>query len=190
MNGPVLGIDPGTAVTGYGVVECAGAPGRVGRLVECGVIRTDSSQQMARRLDALYEGVNELIARHGPSAVAVETVFHGKNARSALTLGQTRGVILLAAARAGLEIAEFAPAAVKRCVVGAGGAVKAQVGYMVQQLLGLTHPPTPSDAADGVALALTYLLTHRPNGVKPPADRAARRRDAVTASPRGGRPLP
>jgi crossover junction endodeoxyribonuclease RuvC len=164
VNGPVLGIDPGTAVTGYGVVECAGAPGRVGRLVECGVIRTDSSQQMARRLDALYEGVNELIARHGPSAVAVETVFHGKNARSALTLGQTRGVILLAAARAGLEIAEFAPAAVKRCVVGAGGAVKAQVGYMVQQLLGLTRPPKPSDAADGVAIALTYLLTRPRNG--------------------------
>jgi crossover junction endodeoxyribonuclease RuvC len=153
----VLGIDPGTAVTGYGVVEQA--PGRVGRLVECGVIRTDPRQQMWSRLDALYGGVRELIARHGPSAVAVETVFHGKNARSALTLGQTRGVILLAAAQAGVDVAEFAPAAVKRCVVGAGGAVKAQVGYMVQQLLGLTRPPMPSDAADGVALALTYLLT-------------------------------
>lgn len=161
MNGPVLGIDPGTAVTGYGVVERAGAPGRVGRLVECGVIRTDSSQHLATRLAALYEGVQELIARHGPSAVAIETVFYGKNARSALTLGQARGVILLAAARAEVEIAEFAPAAVKHCVVGAGGAVKAQVGYMVQQLLGLTRPPAPSDAADGVALALTYLLTRR-----------------------------
>ena len=162
MSFTVLGIDPGTAVTGYGVVEQA--PGRVGRLVECGVIRTDPRQQMWNRLDALYGGVRELIARHGPSAVAVETVFHGKNARSALTLGQTRGVILLAAAQAGVEIAEFAPAAVKRCVVGAGGAVKAQVGYMVQRLLGLARPPAPSDAADGVALALTYLLTQRRQG--------------------------
>ena len=159
MNGPVLGIDPGTAVTGYGVVEPA--PGRVGRLVECGIIRTDSRQQIWSRLDALYDGVSELIARHGPSAVAVESVFHGKNARSALTLGHARGVILLAAARARVEIAEFAPAAVKRCVVGRGGAMKAQVGYMVQQLLGLTRPPTPSDAADGVAVALTYLLTQQ-----------------------------
>jgi crossover junction endodeoxyribonuclease RuvC len=140
----VLGIDPGTAVTGY---------------VECGVIRTDPRQQIWSRLDALYGGVRELIARHGPAAVAVETVFHGKNARSALTLGQTRGVILLAAAQAGVEIAEFAPAAVKRCVVGTGGAVKVQVSYMVQRLLGLTRPPAPSDAADGVALAVTYLLT-------------------------------
>jgi crossover junction endodeoxyribonuclease RuvC len=153
----VLGIDPGTAVTGYGVVEQA--PGRVGRLIECGVIRTDSRQQIWSRLDTLYGGVRELIARHGPAAVAVETVFHGKNARSALTLGHARGVILLAAAQAGVEIVEFAPATVKRCVVGGGGAVKAQVGYMVQQLLGLTRAPTPSDAADGVAVALTCLLT-------------------------------
>jgi crossover junction endodeoxyribonuclease RuvC len=158
----VLGIDPGTAVTGYGVVERA--PGRVGCLVECGVIRTDPRQQMSSRLDAVYGGVCELIARHGPSAVAVETVFHGKNARSALMLGQTRGVILLAAAQAGVPVAEFAPAAVKRCVVGTGGAVKAQVGYMVQQLLHLTRPPAPSDAADGVALALTYLLTRGGQG--------------------------
>jgi crossover junction endodeoxyribonuclease RuvC len=162
VNAPVLGLDPGTAVTGYGVVEPV--PGHVGRLVECGVIRTDPRQQMWVRLDTVYGGVRELIARHGPSAVAVETVFHGKNVRSALTLGQTRGVILLAAAQAGVEVAEFAPAAVKRCVVGAGGAVKAQVGYMVQRLLGLTRPPAPNDAADGVALALTYLLTQKRQG--------------------------
>jgi len=162
VNGTVLGIDPGTAVTGYGVVEQV--PGRVGRLVECGVIRTDPRQQLWTRLDALYDGMSALIARHAPAAVAVETVFHGKNARSALTLGHARGVILLAAARASVEITEFAPAAVKRCVVGGGRAGKAQVGYMVQQLLGLTRPPKPSDAADGVAIALTYLLTRPRNG--------------------------
>lgn len=159
MSFRVLGIDPGTAVTGYGVVEPA--DGRPGRLVECGVIRTDSKQQMGSRLETLYQGVSELIARHRPAAVAVESVFYGKNARSALTLGQARGVILLAAARAELPIAEFPPATVKQSVTGRGGAAKAQVGYMVQQLLRLQRPPAPSDAADGVAIALTYLLTLR-----------------------------
>jgi crossover junction endodeoxyribonuclease RuvC len=182
VNASVLGIDPGTAVTGYGVVERA--PGRVGRLVECGVIRTDPSHPLGSRLDTLYEGVRELIVRHAPVAVAIETVFHGKNARSALTLGQTRGVILLAATQAGVEVAEFAPAAVKRCVVGAGGAVKAQVCYMVQQLLGLTRAPAPSDAADGVALALTYLLTRRANGASGP------RHHGVAASPLGALAAP
>jgi crossover junction endodeoxyribonuclease RuvC len=158
----VLGIDPGTAVTGYGVVEPA--DGRPGRLVECGVIRTDPQQQMWSRLDSLYQGVCELIARHRPAAVAIESVFYGKNARSALALGQARGVILLAAARADLEIAEFPPATVKQSVTGRGGAAKAQVGYMVQQLLRLRRAPAPSDAADGVAVALTYLLTQRRAG--------------------------
>jgi crossover junction endodeoxyribonuclease RuvC len=155
----VLGIDPGTAVTGYGVVEQV--PGRPGRLVECGVIRTSPRQKMWTRLDTLYEGVRELITRHRPSAVAIESVFQGKNARSALTLGHARGVILLAAARARVDVAEFAPASVKRCVAGRGRAMKVQVSYMVQQLLRLTQAPTPSDAADGIAVALTYLLTDR-----------------------------
>ena len=164
MSLRVLGIDPGTAVTGYGVVEPSATIGRPGRLVECGVIRTDPKQKIWSRLEALYEGVSELIARHRPTAVAVETVFYGKNARSTLTLGHARGVILLAAARAGLEIAEFPPATVKKNVVGEGGAAKAQVGYMVQQILHLKRPPAPSDAADGVAVALTYLMTRRANG--------------------------
>ncbi len=161
MSLRVLGIDPGTAVTGYGVVEPAPTAGGPGRLVECGVIRTDPTQKIWSRLEALYEGVSELIARHRPNAVAIETVYYGKNARSTLTLGHARGVILLAAARAGLEIVEFPPATVKKSVVGGGGAAKAQVAYMVQQLLRLRRPPAPSDAADGVAVALTYLLTRR-----------------------------
>ena len=155
----VLGLDPGTALTGYGVVEPAN--GRPGHLVECGVIRTDARSALPNRLAVLFDGVEELIARHHPSAVAVETQFFGKNARATLTLGQARGVILLAAARAGLDVAEFPPATVKRCIVGRGGAAKAQVGYMVQQLLRLKHAPSPSDAADGVAVALTCLLSRR-----------------------------
>jgi len=159
LTGPVLGIDPGTAVTGYGVV--APANGRPGRLIECGVIRTSSREKLWLRLDALFQGVSDVIARHRPSAVAIESAFHGRNARTTLVLGQARGVILLAAARAGLPVAEFPPATVKQSVAGNGRAAKGQVGYMVQQLLRLTRPPTPADAADGVALALTYLMRRR-----------------------------
>jgi len=156
----VLGIDPGTAVTGYGVVESA--DGFPGRLLECGVIRTDTRQRLWQRLETLYEGIEELIARHRPDALVIETPFYGKNVRTTVVLGQARGVILLAAARAGLDIVEFPPAVVKKSIVGRGGATKPQVGYMVQQLLRLRRPPAPSDAADGVAVALTYLLRRRP----------------------------
>jgi crossover junction endodeoxyribonuclease RuvC len=152
----VLGIDPGTALTGYGVVEPV--DGRPGRLLECGVIRTRANGTIGSRLDTLFEGVTELIARHAPTAMAVETPFFGKNARAALALGQARAVVLLAAARARLEVTEFAPATVKKCIVGRGAAAKPQVAYMVQKLLRLEQPPAPPDAADGVAIALTYLL--------------------------------
>lgn len=155
----VLGIDPGTAVTGYGVVEPAN--GRPGRLIECGVIRTNPKQKLWDRLNTLFDGVAELIERHGPQTVAVESSFYGKNVRTTVTLGQARGVILLAAARAGVTIAEFAPATVKQSIVGRGGAAKSQVAFMVQQLLRLSQPPAPNDAADGVAVALTYLMRRR-----------------------------
>jgi crossover junction endodeoxyribonuclease RuvC len=160
----VLGIDPGTAVTGYGVLEATLVPGRPGRLVECGVIRTDARHDLGHRLNALYAGVSELLGRHQPRALAIESVYYGRNARSTLSLGCARGVILLAAAQAGVDIAEFSPAQVKKSVVGVGGALKPQVGYMVQQLLHLKQAPQPSDAADGVAVGLTYLLTRRPGG--------------------------
>ncbi len=159
MTRRVLGIDPGTAVTGYGVVEPAN--GRPGRLVECGVIRTNPRHHLWNRLDTLYDGVTELIARHAPDTLAVETIFYGKNVRSTVALGQARGVILLAGARAGLAIGEFSPATVKQSIAGRGAAAKTQVGYMVQHLLRLTRPPSPSDAADGVAVALTCLMRAR-----------------------------
>jgi crossover junction endodeoxyribonuclease RuvC len=153
----VLGIDPGTAVTGYGVVEPT--PRRPGRLVECGVLRTAAGDTLPDRLRTLHAGVAELLAAHRPDVVAVETVFYGKNVRTSLTMSQARGVILLAAAEAGVTVAEFAPAVIKRVVVGRGRATKAQIGYMVQQLLRLERPPVPADAADGVAVALAYLLS-------------------------------
>ncbi|HEX4601244.1 MAG TPA: crossover junction endodeoxyribonuclease RuvC [Gemmatimonadales bacterium] len=157
----VLGVDPGTAVTGYGVIETGngtrGGPG-LGRLVECGVIRFARRAALAERLADLHAGVVALIARHHPHALALENAFYHKNVRTTLVLGHARGVVLLAAAQAGLAIAEYAPATVKKTVVGAGGAAKAQVGTVVARLLQLRHAPTPADAADGVALALTHIL--------------------------------
>lgn len=159
MSLKVLGVDPGTAVTGYGIVEPSN--GRPGHLIECGIIRTNPKHELWDRLETLYDGLAELIARHEPDVMAVESVFYAKNVRTTVVLGHARGAILLAAAKAGLRVAEFAPATVKKTIVGAGGAAKSQVGYMVQQLLNLKTPPEPADAADGVAVALTCLLTGR-----------------------------
>jgi crossover junction endodeoxyribonuclease RuvC len=106
----------------------------------------------------LYDGVTALIGRHSPDAVAVESAFYGKNVRTTVVLSHARGVILLAAEMAEVEIAEYSPAVIKKTVVGRGAAMKAQVGYMVAQLLRLKEPPSPGDAADGVAVALTHLM--------------------------------
>jgi crossover junction endodeoxyribonuclease RuvC len=134
------------------------------RLVECGVIRTGARESLAARLRTINEGVTELIARHQPDVVSIEGIFYSKsvkNVRTTMVLGHARGVILLSAQCAGVTIAEYPPAMVKKTVVGRGAAVKAQVGYMCAQLLRLKSPPTPSDAADGVALALTHLIRSR-----------------------------
>ncbi len=154
----VLGIDPGTSVLGFGVVV-TDAPGRVARLVECGVIRTTPRAELAERLKTIYEGIGELLVRHAPDALAVEDIFFGTNVRTMAVLGHARGVILLAGAQAGVPIFEYSPAKVKLVVVGRGAALKPQVGYMVAKLLGLRRAPAPSDAADGVAVALTRVLT-------------------------------
>jgi crossover junction endodeoxyribonuclease RuvC len=152
----VLGIDPGTAVTGYGVVARSG--GGAVALLECGVIRTRPKSPLADRLRDIYEGVTDLMVRHGPTAVAVEGVFFGKNVRSAVVLGHARGAILVAAAMHGVPVAEYPPAEVKSAVVGTGQATKEQVGFMVQRLLKLREPPRPHDAADGVAVALCHCF--------------------------------
>ena len=157
MNARVLGIDPGTAVTGYGVVERS--DNTHGRLIECGVIRTNPKHQMSERLETIYDGVTELIVRHEPSVVAVETAFYKRNVNTTILLGQARGMVLLAAEKAKTEIAEFSPAFVKKSVSGKGAATKKQVAYMVQRLLRLKDAPQPSDAADACAIALTHLIT-------------------------------
>ena len=156
MNELILGIDPGTAVTGYGVVAKEG--GSAVSLVECGVVRTSSGEALAVRIREIYEEVTELITRHAPSVVVVEDVFQGKNVKSALKLGHARGAILLAAALGETPIAEYSPREIKKAVVGNGNATKDQVGFMVQQQLRLKVPPSPTDAADGVAVALCHCI--------------------------------
>jgi crossover junction endodeoxyribonuclease RuvC len=155
----VLGVDPGSIVVGYGVVETD--TNHFARLVECGVLRTDTGAPLPHRLRTIHDGLSELITRHHPDCMAVEDIFYGKNPRSSAVLGHARGVILLSAERAGLPIAEYSPATIKKTVVGRGAALKPQVAYMVAQLLRLADPPTPADAADGVAVALTHLLRGR-----------------------------
>jgi crossover junction endodeoxyribonuclease RuvC len=152
----VLGVDPGTAATGYGVVLRA-AGGAV-TLRECGVIETSAKLPLRDRIRDIYDATVELIGRHRPFVVSVEDVFQGKNAQSALKLGHARGAILLAVAHTGVDLAEYAPREIKKAVVGNGNASKDQVGYMVQRQLRLKTPPSPADAADGVAAALCHCL--------------------------------
>lgn len=132
------------------------------RLTECGVVRTSARSPLPFRLRQIFEGVSELIERHDPAAIAVEGVFFGKNARSAMILGHARGAVLLAAALRGHEVAEYPPAEVKSAIVGTGRATKHQIGYMTQKLLRLREPPRPEDAADGVAVALCHCFRMSP----------------------------
>jgi crossover junction endodeoxyribonuclease RuvC len=154
----VLGVDPGTSVTGYGVIETGNGAPAMGRLIECGIITLSVKRPLPHRLHQLHTQIADLITRHQPTTLALEQAFYQKNVRTTLVLGHARGVILLAAEQAGLEIAEYSPARVKKTVAGAGAAPKAQVGAMVARLLKLAHAPRPADAADGVAVALTHVL--------------------------------
>lgn len=141
---------------GYGVVESDSA--RYSRLLECGTLTTGARDPLPARLRIIHDGVTALLTRHAPDAVAVESAFYGRNVRTTVVLSHARGVILLAAEVAGISIAEYSPALIKKTIVGRGGALKPQVGYMVAQLLKLKAPPAPDDAADGVAVALTHLM--------------------------------
>ena len=155
----VLGIDPGTAVTGYGVVR--GEPFGSMSLVECGVIRTHSRDPLASRLREIYDDVVGLLERHHPDAMSIEDVFYAKNVRTTVVLGHARGVILLAAQQAEIAIYEYPPAEIKKAIVGSGGATKEQVQFMVMRLLRLKSAPQPSDAADGTAAALAHIMGGR-----------------------------
>ena len=151
----VLGIDPGTAACGYGLVHAS--DGRL-RAVDHGWWRTSPRAPAESRLLTIFEEVAALIDRHGPDAVALEESFVGADARTALSVGQARGAVLVAAALAGVECAEYAPARVKQAVCGYGRAEKAQVQKMVQAILRLDAPPAPDHAADALAVSICHAL--------------------------------
>ncbi len=136
------------------------------------MFRTSPRDALADRLVGIFDGVTELIARHQPDALAVESIFYARNVRTTITLGHARGVLLLAGARAGVTIHEYPPAEIKKAITGTGGATKEQVQYMVKTLLRLKTVPSPNDAADGVAAALTCILMSRTNAALAAVERA------------------
>lgn len=158
----VMGVDPGLSRCGVGVIE-----GSVARptVVRAGVIRTDVEAPVAQRLAVLYDELTQVIARDTPDAIAVERVFFNANVRTAMSVGQAAGVVLLCAAQAGVPITEYTPTQVKSSVAGYGSADKAQVAYMVRALLRLTEAPKPADTADALALALCHLQQGVQQGV-------------------------
>lgn len=152
-----LGIDPGTATLGFGLVSGSDRP----ELVTFGALVTTPEAEMPDRLLTLYDGVRQVIAEHKPDSVAVEQLFFARNVTTAIAVGQARGVVLLAAAQSGLPVYEYKPNEVKLTVAGYGGADKQQVQEMVRIELGLNALPTPDDAADALAVAICHVYSNR-----------------------------
>jgi crossover junction endodeoxyribonuclease RuvC len=149
----ILGIDPGTAASGFGIIE---ATNNNFKAKEYGCIKTSSSEPMAERLSTLYQGLKKIIKKFNPNVIAVEQVFFSKNVKTALSIGQARGVALLASAQEGIPLFEYTPLQVKIAVSGYGRADKSQVQKMVRVLLKMDEIPKPDDAADGLAIALCH----------------------------------
>ncbi|MCH9612401.1 MAG: Crossover junction endodeoxyribonuclease RuvC [Chlamydiia bacterium] len=155
----ILGIDPGSTVTGYGLIR------RIGRgyeLIDYGAVRPKSKSAIDQRFLHIFDALENLFATHKISALSVETQYVHKNPQSAITLGMARGMALLAAARAGVPVFEYTPSKAKKAVTGNGNASKAQVVEMTSLLLKLKKPPTPEDAADALALAMCHAHYHKP----------------------------
>jgi len=160
----VLGVDPGTAITGYGLVRHA-PDGNQLQAVAYGAINTPSDWAMPERLQKIYRDLNALIHEHHPTEAAVEQLFFSRNVKTALVVGQARGVVLLALADGGLPVHEYTPLEVKQSVVGYGRAEKAQVQELVKLLLGLDAVPQPDDAADALAVAICHVHSARMNSL-------------------------
>ncbi len=168
----VFGIDPGSERTGYGCLDTDGARHRV---ISCGAISTPRLATFPEKLLCIHQGLAALLAANRPDCVAIENLFHASNVRSALKLGHARGVAMLAAVEAGLPVAEYTPAEIKRAVVGYGRAEKHQVQHMVAVVLGLAVAPSPHDAADALAVAICHVHSIPPSQVTaqlPPRGRA------------------
>jgi crossover junction endodeoxyribonuclease RuvC len=160
-----LGIDPGTATVGYAVVT--EEHGKL-KLLVCDVIITLPTTPFPQRLSQIFHGLSEIIHLYQPQEAAVEELFFARNARTAIAVGQGRGIVLLAAAEAGLPVAEYTPMQVKQAVQGYGSATKHQVGEMVRMLLNLEAVPKPDDAADAAAIAICHLHSSRLNALLRP----------------------
>ena len=164
----IFGVDPGSAHTGYGCIDTSGGRHRV---LACGALSPPGRAGFPEKLRAIHDGLAALLAEHRPETVAIEDLFYSRNARSALKLGHVRGVVMLAAAEAGLPVVEYAPAEVKRAVVGYGRAEKQQVRQMVSLLLKLDSPPSRLDVTDALAVAVCHAHSigpgtgaHQPSG--------------------------
>ena len=167
----ILGIDPGLANTGWGVVELVGSRNRC---IAYGCITTRADEQLSQRLSAIHEGIASVIERHAPAECAVESVFFGTNAKSAFSTGQARGVALLATAHSRIDIAEYSPVQIKSVVTGSGTADKKQVQYMVRAILDLDHEPKPDHCADALAAAICHAALRGRAALERAAGRAAR----------------
>jgi crossover junction endodeoxyribonuclease RuvC len=149
----ILGIDPGTLVTGYGVVERKGS---LLRMIDCGMARNHRDDDMPQRLKTIYDTLCRAIDRWHPDAAAIETAFYGKNIQSSLKIGQARGVAMLAAVNAGLPVSEYAPREIKRAITGSGAASKEQVQFMIITMLRMKTAPEALDISDALAVAVTH----------------------------------
>ena len=160
----IIGLDPGTATTGYGIIDVVeGEP----RVVTWGAIRTSADLDTPQRLQQIYEELTGLLREYQPQSAAIEEVFFGRNITTAISVGQARGVLILALANAGLPVVEYSPPKVKDAVTGYGKADKQQVQLMVRNLLHLEETPRPDDAADGLAVALTHYQHQRFSSLLP-----------------------
>ncbi len=149
----ILGIDPGTAITGFGVIDY---DGKGFKFVDAGVIRTPKEQPMNERLSTVYDEMHELLKEFKPDVMSIELLFFARNVTTAMTVGQSRGIVMLAATQSGIPIYEYTPMQVKQAVTGYGKADKKQIQEMVKKLLKLDQIPKPDDAADGLAVAITH----------------------------------
>lgn len=154
----ILGLDPGTATTGFGIVDrVESAP----RVVDYGVITTRPGKSAAQRLLEVYDSLIAVIDRYSPDVLVMERLFFAKNQTTAIAVGKACGVMQFAAAQRGLQVVEYTPMEVKQAVVGYGGAEKRQIQYMIQRILNLREPPTPDDAADALALCICHAHSER-----------------------------
>lgn len=157
----IMGIDPGFAITGYGIVKYEG---NRFTSVDYGAITTESSMDLPKRLLILYNGLKEIIEKYRPEAISIEELFFNKNIKTALAVGHGRGVAVLAAAQSGVEVFEYTPLQVKQSIVGYGRAEKAQVQQMVKAILNLPAIPKPDDVADALAVAVCHAHSYRMMG--------------------------